>query len=184
MKSINEKIDEQLEKIPVIKLPEIEPEYTLDPPLENDIKILFSNDMTGCMDNNMSWGTLDTIQPFDFGNLTIPGYGSSGGSVSLGGSNGASVSYHNPIYTSTNYNWNTATPKVRIGSDGIEMDEGADITVGGRSLTKILDAIEHRLSILVPDPNKLERYEALKQAYEHYRTLEALCAEEPKLEKS
>ena len=35
--------------------------------------------------------------------------------------------------------------------------------------------MEQRLAILVPDPEKLEKFEALKKAYEHYKTMEALC---------
>jgi hypothetical protein len=37
-----------------------------------------------------------------------------------------------------------------------------------------LDAIESRLSILKPDPEKLEKWEALREAYEHYKSLETL----------
>lgn len=51
----------------------------------------------------------------------------------------------------------------------------SDIKWKGRSLGDMLDKIERRLSILVPNPEKLEHYEALKKAYEHYKTLEALC---------
>jgi hypothetical protein len=38
-----------------------------------------------------------------------------------------------------------------------------------------METISKRLSILVPDPEKLAHFEALKKAYEHYKTLEALC---------
>lgn len=38
-----------------------------------------------------------------------------------------------------------------------------------------LETIEKRLNILVPDPKKLEKFEALKKAYEHYKHLEQLC---------
>ena len=39
--------------------------------------------------------------------------------------------------------------------------------------------MEQRLAILVPDPTKLEKFEALKKAYEHYKTMESLCFDEP-----
>ena len=42
----------------------------------------------------------------------------------------------------------------------------------------ILDKIQDRLAILVPDPALLEKYEALKQAYDQYKLLEALCVEQ------
>jgi hypothetical protein len=38
-----------------------------------------------------------------------------------------------------------------------------------------METISKRLAILVPDPDKLEHFEALKKAYNHYKTLEALC---------
>jgi hypothetical protein len=50
-----------------------------------------------------------------------------------------------------------------------------DILWKGRSLGDLLTTIESRLAILVPDPKKLEQFEALKKAYDHYKTLEALC---------
>ena len=37
-----------------------------------------------------------------------------------------------------------------------------------------LKTIEDRLAILVPDPEKLEKWEALKEAYDHYKSLEGL----------
>jgi len=190
MKSINEKIDEELGKITITKLPEVESQVESEPATADDIKILFSNDMPGCMDNNMSWTNLDTIQPLDWANLSpllntvnISGTGA-GGTLGIGGLSGYQSSLYNT--TSPTYSWNTLNNPgtVQITGAGIEMDADADITIGGRSMKKLLDGIEQRLSILVPDPKKLERYEALKQAYEHYKTLEALCNEEPKIEKS
>jgi hypothetical protein len=38
-----------------------------------------------------------------------------------------------------------------------------------------METISNRLAILQPDPAKLEHFAALKKAYEHYKTLEALC---------
>lgn len=63
-----------------------------------------------------------------------------------------------------------ASPKVKITETDIELD--------GVSLRTTLLAIQDRLAILVPDPKKLEQFEALKQAYDHFKTLEALCLSE------
>ena len=41
-----------------------------------------------------------------------------------------------------------------------------------------MNKVEDRLAILQPDPNKLEKFEALRKAYEHYKTVEALCVED------
>jgi hypothetical protein len=38
-----------------------------------------------------------------------------------------------------------------------------------------METLEKRLAILQPDPEKLEHFDALQKAYEHYKTLEALC---------
>ncbi len=127
------------------------------------------------------------IQPLDWGNVapllntvTLSGTGA-GGTYAIGG--GGSGGGSSGTYSTTNpsYSWGTLNPanKVNIHGSGIDLDDDADISFGGRSLRKTLEAIEQRLSILVPDPKKLERYEALQQAYEHYKTLEALCNEEP-----
>jgi hypothetical protein len=53
--------------------------------------------------------------------------------------------------------------------------EGADVLINGRSLKEFMEKMESRLAILVPDPAKLAHFEALKRAYDHYKTLEALC---------
>jgi len=50
-----------------------------------------------------------------------------------------------------------------------------DVKIKGVSIAKVLEDIQSRLAILVPDPAKLEHFEALKKAYNNYKTLEALC---------
>jgi len=65
------------------------------------------------------------------------------------------------------------------GSTGLFVSTNAqfegDVTIKGVSILETLEKIEKRLSILRPDPKKLEHFEALRRAYEHYKTLEALC---------
>lgn len=56
--------------------------------------------------------------------------------------------------------------------------ECSDVVIEGVSLKERLEILERRMSILVPDPTKIEKYEALKRAYEHYKTLEALLYED------
>ena len=85
-------------------------------------------------------------------------------------------------YTISNGTWNTM-PYITStsGSNGISVTGDADINgslrVGGKDIAKSLEAIERRLAILVPDPKKLEQYEALQKAYKYYKMLEALCEE-------
>ena len=63
--------------------------------------------------------------------------------------------------------------------DPVDITFNSDnITTGGyfgeKDVEQRLTAIEQRLAILVPDLAKLEKWEALREAYEHYKSLEAL----------
>ena len=60
------------------------------------------------------------------------------------------------------------------GND-ITVPADGDIKIGDRSLKTFMDTVEKRMAILQPDPAKLEKFEALKKAYEHYKHLESLC---------
>ena len=68
----------------------------------------------------------------------------------------------------TGSEWSYNQPTITFG------DNSMDHEVGG-AMRKRLEAIENRLNILVPDPEKLEKFEALQKAYEHYKHLEKLC---------
>ena len=97
--------------------------------------------------------------------ITINGTTSATGSIfTTAGSNGSS--------------WSTYSSSPNLDVKGSATIEG-DLTVGGRSITKMLEKIEDRLAILQePDPAKLEKYVALKKAYEQYKLLEKLIGEE------
>jgi hypothetical protein len=111
---------------------------------------------------------------YSSGSITLP-------TTTIGNLNGG---YYVSTGTGSNYTWNnvTTTPGVNITGGGIDMAAGTDITVGGKSLKEFMTKMEERLAILVPDPAKLEKFEALKKAYEHYKLMESLCQEQPKEE--
>ena len=69
---------------------------------------------------------------------------------------------------SPNYDYGSWGNDISVPADG-------DIKIGDRSLKTFMDTMEKRLAILQPDPAKLEKFEALKKAYEHYKHLESLC---------
>lgn len=52
-----------------------------------------------------------------------------------------------------------------------------DLVMDGVSVKETLEKISDRLTILIPDPEKLEKYAALKEAYDHYKLMEALLNE-------
>ena len=86
----------------------------------------------------------------------------------IGGGGAGYVSLNNGYsYTTDLFN----TPSLKL--DG----EDADIIINGVSLTETLAAINNRLLILTPNPALLNEYESLRQAYEHYKTLEALLVD-------
>jgi len=141
--------------------------------------------------------TLDTItltgssnQFANIGTITLP----SSNTFSYGGATVGGITTINNI--NANSQWTTGTSgytisptygvspsTVNISSTGIDMAAGTDITVDGQSLKEFMKKMEQRLAILVPDPVKLEKFEALKKAYEHYKTMESLCFDEPEEDK-
>jgi len=149
----------------------------------DDIEIDLSNH--GAQGSTMI-DTLDTItltgSDGGYSTITLP---SSTYSSNYGATVGGITSINNinsSWHTGTSgYTFTTAnTPNtVSINNTGIDMAEGTDIKIDGKSLKEFMKKMEQRLAILVPDPKKLEKFEALKRAYEHYKTMESLCFDEP-----
>ena len=77
----------------------------------------------------------------------------------------------------TNASWTTNT-----SAQGQLRVEGkdADIIINKRSMSDWMSSVEKRLSILQPKPELLKKYESLQQAFDHYKTLEALLHDEEK----
>lgn len=53
----------------------------------------------------------------------------------------------------------------------------SDIICDGVSLRETLSKIQERLCILQPNTDQLEKYAALRKAYEHYKLMEKLLTE-------
>jgi hypothetical protein len=99
------------------------------------------------------------------------------------GFNGTSGSYLT-ANTASGTSWitNNTSPWSISGpssSPGLKVTGDAEfegkVMINGRNISEFMETISKRLAILVPDPEKLAHFEALKKAYEHYKTLEALC---------
>jgi hypothetical protein len=69
-------------------------------------------------------------------------------------------------------NWSTTA--ITQSSAKVQITD-SDIIMDGVSLRDTMAKLQDRLAILQPKPEHLEQFEALKQAYDHYKTLEALC---------
>ena len=72
---------------------------------------------------------------------------------------------------------------VHIDADGLTMKEGADIVVGGKSLTQAIEKIEERLAILKPNTELESRWEQLKELRNLYVELERDLLEKEKIMK-
>ena len=114
--------------------------------------------------------------------------GSTASIYTTSGMNGTSGSYltsggtGNTVWSTTPWTIGTTTPDPSPLHVSGSAEFDGDVKIKGVSIAKILEDIQSRLAILQPDPAKLEHFAALKKAYEHYKTLEALC-ELPKEDK-
>jgi hypothetical protein len=140
--------------------------------------------------NNMNYSysggvdtiTIDSSNMYSGNTITLPSATITNGGYTIG-STGSSGQFYTTGINGNNWNTiTTTTPSVNISSDGIDMAAGTDIKVNGKSLKDFMNKMEERLAILVPNPAKLEQFEALKKAYEHYKLMESLCQESPKEE--
>ena len=136
--------------------------------------------ITGSDSSNMySWGNMGTtvsgISPASIGSITLP-------TTSLNYNSNSYAINTSAGYNGTSWSNGSSTSTVSINTDGIDMAAGTDIKIDGKSLKSFMNKMEERLAILVPDPAKLEKFQALKNAYEHYKTMESLCFDEPKEE--
>jgi hypothetical protein len=80
------------------------------------------------------------------------------GTSSISGSMGQSNEFTNSTIT--------------INTNGIEMQPGTDIVIGGQSLMKTLDVINERLAILQPNTRLESEWSELKKLGERYRAME------------
>lgn len=108
---------------------------------------------------------------FGSGSYTIAATGSNGSIFTTNGTSGAnwaSISASN------------TQPSIKVNGDA---EFEGKVKINGQDLAEFMDTISKRLAILVPDPAKLEHFEALKKAYDHYKMMEKLCELPPKEEK-
>ncbi len=137
--------------------------------MDDDIKV-------GAVGSSEDTITIDVEgYSIDMSTLTLPSYT---GNVTI--SSGNSGSYLYSTAGSNGLSWgnsiNSSNSKLQVQGDA---EFEGDVKVKGRSLEKMFQKIEDRLAILQdPDPAKLEKYSALKKAYDHYKTLERLIGED------
>jgi hypothetical protein len=134
---------------------------------------------------------IDSMSTYTYNVNNAGAIGSSASIYTTSGMNGTSGAYltANTAY-GTSWVTNNTSP-FSIGSSTLSNPSTMKVTgnaefegsvmINGQNISEFMETISKRLAILVPDPAKLEHFEALKKAYEHYKILEALC-EVPKEE--
>jgi hypothetical protein len=115
-------------------------------------------------------GTGGTVTYNPFNGYKNVGIGSSGQFLTTG-SNG------------TTWTTSTGSTTVHIDADGLTMKQGADIKIGGKSLTQAIEKIEERLGILRPNPELESRWDKLKELRQQYVEMERDLLEKEKLMK-
>jgi hypothetical protein len=112
--------------------------------------------------------------------ITYPGYRSTPtvGTITIGGASASSPNYASTLSINagagTGSTWASTTAQGQLKVEG----KDADIFINGQSLSDWMSAVDQRLSILQPNPELQEKYSALQEAYNHYKTLESLLYEQ------
>lgn len=95
--------------------------------------------------------------------------------------NYSNITLSNPTITLGNITSSNSGLHVSANSSfDNDVEINGNLKVKGTDLLQLLEGIQSRLNILIPDPEKLEHYESLKKAYAHYKMLEALCEKKVK----
>jgi hypothetical protein len=95
------------------------------------------------------------------------------GNITIGTGSGSNGSWGNSYYTNSTSGSGSG---LRVNSDA---EFNGDVKIKGRNIVKLLEKIEDRLAILAePDPKKLEKFAALKKAYDHYKLMEKLIGDD------
>lgn len=81
-------------------------------------------------------------------------------------------SWSNPPLYNVN---NVSAPVGTYGKHNLEVY--GSLIVNGVDITELLNTISQRLLILVPDPERLAKFEQLQVMYEQYKLMEAMCFE-------
>ena len=59
-----------------------------------------------------------------------------------------------------------------------DLNVKGNLVVNGVDIGEAIGTICERMAILIPDPAKLEKWESLRKAYEHYKLMEKLIGED------
>ena len=123
------------------------------------------------------------VDVIDIGSIDISSW-----NMTSGSSYGITGSITSPITTSWNQNYTISNSyntgaSVCIDTSGITMNDGTDISIGGRKLGEVIAKIEDRLAILHPNIELENKWESLKELRRQYEALEKDILEKEKIMK-
>ena len=114
------------------------------------------------------------VHTLPIGNITLNGIAGGGGSsgmyLTTGGWNSPNV------YASNNMSTTVLSIMAAGGGDALIKTHKNEINLD--EMATVVSTLKERLLVLVPNFEKHEKYPALKEAYDHYKLIEALCKEE------
>lgn len=124
--------------------------------------------------NNANIGSSNNATSYT---ITSSGTGYSGGStIAVGGGGGGSGGIANTNFISNSIGNGNSTFSYTYPSMTVNK-----LTVDGIDISNFMQNIASRLAILEePNPEKLEQFNALKKAYDHYKLLEKLFNDDSK----
>lgn len=149
----------------------------LDPKIQDAIDNLKTFEIKPLTTEQLSGLTtvdLSAIKPSSTLSITGGGTGASGQYMVSNGAGG--YTWHTPnLWTTT-----SAVGATIAGGKGGQLQlkgEDADIVVNGKSMMRLLERIEDRLSLLEPNPELEKEWDDLRKLGERYRRLEKKCKE-------
>jgi hypothetical protein len=122
----------------------------------------------GCTPNIANTVTINTANAGGF----FGGTGMYAAMANSGGAGGWGSISHNANSMST------TVLSIMAEGDGDAMIKTKKNTINLDEMARMMDTLKERMLILTPAFEKHEQYPALKEAYDHYKLIEALCREE------
>jgi len=136
--------------------------------MDKELTITASDDHMASQISSLETTDISTIDLNNLDTITID-------TSSLTGNH--SNTFYSYQYNSGNFSFPQITTTGQSSGLSVKGDAefDGDVKIQGHSILHLMKKIEDRLAILQePTPEKLEKYAALKKAYEHYKTLERL----------
>lgn len=138
---------------------------TIPPLTTSDLFSIDTADIGNILSSTYITSSTYTTTPSQWGNVNIYTAPNTSGTI--------------PAYTFSNAGYQV-NPTFNVKGDA---EFEGDVKIQGHSILHLLEKLEDRLAILQePDPKKLEKFAALKKAYDHYKILEKLIGDDKEQE--